>query len=42
MNLSYRTNSVIPQSITQIGYPANLDSGLQMEVTWAESGGGSV
>ena len=33
----YRTNSVIPQSITQIGYPANLDSGLQMEVTWAES-----
>jgi V8-like Glu-specific endopeptidase len=33
----YQTNALIPQSITQIGYPGNLDQGLRMEVTWAES-----
>lgn len=33
----FATNSLIPQSITQIGYPGNLDSGLRMEVTWAQS-----
>ena len=33
----YITNSLIPQSITQIGYPANLDSAQRMEVNWAQS-----
>jgi len=33
----YATNSLIPQSITQIGYPGNLDGGLRMQVTNAES-----
>jgi V8-like Glu-specific endopeptidase len=33
----YATNALIPQSITQIGYPSNLDKGLRMEVTWAQS-----
>jgi hypothetical protein len=35
--LGYSTNDLIPQSITQIGYPKGLDGGLRMEVTWAES-----
>jgi len=33
----YLTNALLPQSITQIGYPRNLDGGLRMEVTWAQS-----
>jgi len=33
----YATNSLIPQSITELGYPVNLDGGLRMEVTWAQS-----
>ena len=33
----FLTNALIPQNITQIGYPANLDEGRRMQVTWAQS-----
>jgi hypothetical protein len=33
----YSTFDLLPQSVTQIGYSANLDGGQRQEVTWAPS-----